>query len=362
MDAREDDKGVAASSVEWSAAREGSGVRDSREASIAGPAVGGTREYECSDTRPRYRIKRAPSIDVASVAANDGWERSPSPRIIGTRRDRAASCDRPSPRPTTRPRHRSPTPCGGNIIITPASLLPGILRRRQRSISPPAGTPVRSHQRLRFTFTENTQNRRALVPRRKNLAVQGRSPRPSENAPTLSEITANARAWSNRAEARVTGAQLVSIPQVVNGLGGRHCLPSTCQRAGIGTTRRRSPSPMKVEGGHIHISKRRKRRRRHTCITGGVCLRRRRGSIPSRVRRGRGGEVAPTENGRTRDGPSHSPLLMNEAVPASQNALRQPEAPPSRGFFAGPHLKGPSRVIRLSVPAPVSIVCHRTRH
>ena len=74
MNAREDDRGVAASSVEWSAAREGSGVRDSRKVSIAGSAAGGTREYECSDTRPRCRIKRAPAVDVASVAANDGWE------------------------------------------------------------------------------------------------------------------------------------------------------------------------------------------------------------------------------------------------------------------------------------------------
>ena len=49
---------------------------------------------------------------------------------------------------------------------------------------------------------------------------------------------------------------------------------------------------------------------------------RRRGSIPSLIRRGRGGEVAPTENGTTSDGPSHSPLLMNEAVPAPQNFRR----------------------------------------
>ena len=77
MDAREDNRGVAASSVEWSAAREGSGVRDSRKASIAGSAAGGAREYECNDTRPTCRIKRAPAIEVASVAANDGWERSP---------------------------------------------------------------------------------------------------------------------------------------------------------------------------------------------------------------------------------------------------------------------------------------------
>ena len=77
MDAREDDRGVAASSIEWSAAREGSGVRDSRKASIAGPAAGKTREYECSGTRPRCRITRAPAVDIASVAANDGWERSP---------------------------------------------------------------------------------------------------------------------------------------------------------------------------------------------------------------------------------------------------------------------------------------------
>ena len=90
IDARENNRGIAASSVEWSAAREGSGVRDSRKASIAGPAAGGPREYECSDTRSRCRIKWAPTIDFASVAANDGWKRSPiAPhRVIGPRHDR----------------------------------------------------------------------------------------------------------------------------------------------------------------------------------------------------------------------------------------------------------------------------------
>ena len=183
-----------------------------------------------------------------------GGNAPPSHCIIGNRRDRAASCDRPSPPPTTRPRRHSPSPCEGNIINTPAWLLPGILGRRQRSISSPAGTPVRPHQRLRFTFIEPTQTQSALVPRGDNPTVQGRSPRPSENVPTLSEIIANARVWSNRAEARGAGAQLVSGPQVVYGLGGRRCLPGTCQRAGRGTTRRRSPSRMEVEGGHIHIS------------------------------------------------------------------------------------------------------------
>ena len=49
---------------------------------------------------------------------------------------------------------------------------------------------------------------------------------------------------------------------------------------------------------------------------------RRRGSIPSRVRRGRGGGVAPMENGRTSDRPSHSPLILKEVVPAPQNSRR----------------------------------------
>ena len=120
---------------------------------------------------------------------------------------------------------------------------------------------MRSYQWLRLTITENTQKQRDLMPRRDNPAVQGRIPRLSENVPTLSETIANARAWSNRAEARVAGAQLVSGPQVVNGLGGRHCLPSTRQRAGRGTTRRRSPSPVEVEDGHIHIPQPRTRRR-----------------------------------------------------------------------------------------------------
>ena len=39
-----------------------------------------------------------------------GGNAPPSSRIIGTRGDRAASCGRPSPRPTARPRHRSPLP------------------------------------------------------------------------------------------------------------------------------------------------------------------------------------------------------------------------------------------------------------
>ena len=120
----------------------------------------------------------------------------------------------------------------------------------------------------------------------------------------------------------MAGAQLVSGPQVVNELGGRHCHPSTCQSAGREATRRQSPSPMEVEGAHIHISQCRTRRRRHTCVTGGVGLGRRRSLIPSRVRRGRGGEVAPTENRRTSNGPSHSSLLLNEAVPAPQNVRR----------------------------------------
>ena len=52
MDAREDDRGVAASSVEWNAAREGSGVRDCRKVCIAGPAAGGTREYDAATQCP----------------------------------------------------------------------------------------------------------------------------------------------------------------------------------------------------------------------------------------------------------------------------------------------------------------------
>ena len=44
--------------------------------------------------------------------------------------------------------------------------------------------------------------------------------------------------------------------------------------------------------------------------------------IPSRVKRGQGGEVALTENRRTSDGPSHSSLLLNEAVLAPQNVRR----------------------------------------
>ena len=96
----------------------------------------------------------------------------------------------------------------------------------------------------------------------------------------------------------------------------------TSQHAGRGTTRRRGPSPIEVEGGYVHRSQRRTRTRRNTCVTGGVALSRRRSSIGSRARRGQGGEVAPTENGRKSDGPSHSSLLLSGAVPSSQNAGR----------------------------------------
>ena len=128
----------------------------------------------------------------------------------------------------------------------------------------------------------------------------------------------------------------------------------------LGEGRRRSPSPMEVERGHIHISQRRTRRRRHTCVTGGVGLGRSRGSI--RVRRGRGGEVAPTENVRTSDEPSHSPLLMNEAVPAPQNVRRAAGSSAQPRILCGSTLERTQQVIKLSLPATVSIVCHRTRH
>lgn len=114
---------------------------------------------------------------------------------------------------------------------------------------------------------------------------------------------------------------MASGPQVGNTLCGRHFLPSTSQRTGRGTKRRRSPSPVEVEGGHVHTP-RKTRYRRHSCITGGIGLGGMRGSIPARVSSGRGGDVAPTENGRTSDGFSHSPVLMNAAVLASQNARR----------------------------------------
>ena len=133
----------------------------------------------------------------------------PSSRTIGVRRGRAASCDRPcdrpSPRSTSWPRYQSPLPFGGNIVITPVSLVPGILGRRQRSNSPSAGTSVRPHQRLRFTITEDIQNQRALGPRGGIPVFQGHRPSLSESAPTLSESIASARAWSNRAEARAAG-------------------------------------------------------------------------------------------------------------------------------------------------------------
>ena len=90
-------------------------------------------------------------------------------------------------------------------------------------------------------------------------------------------------------------------------------------------------------------------RRNRTCFTGGVSLGRRRGSIPFPFRRGGGGEVAPTENGGTSDGPSHSPLLSNEAVPALQNARRAAGSSGQPKIPCSPYLGGPRKVIRLSV-------------
>ena len=77
-----------------------------------------------------------------------------------------------------------------------------------------------------------------------------------------------------------------------------------------------------LEGGHAHSSQSRTRRRRHSCVTGRAGLGERRGAIPHRVRRGRGGEVAPTEHGRMSDEPSYSSLLKNATVLASQSAQR----------------------------------------
>ena len=72
MDASEGSRGSPASSVEWIEAREGSGARYSRQAPIAGPTVGGMREYECSDTGPSCRTEWASAVNVALAADNDG--------------------------------------------------------------------------------------------------------------------------------------------------------------------------------------------------------------------------------------------------------------------------------------------------
>ena len=237
MDAREDDRGIAASSFECSAAREGSGVRDSKKLSIAGPAGGGTREYECSDTRPRCRIKRASASDVGSVAANYGWERSSiAPHHWESEGQGSimqlalATTDNAVEAPFAIALWREYHNHSG-FAPTRNHMAPAMVRL------PPAGTPVRPHQRLWFTFIEDTQNQRALVPLRDNPDIQVRSSRPSVNIITLSEIIVNAPAWSNGAETRGGGTQLVSGSQVEDGLRGRRCLARTCQRARRGTTR-----------------------------------------------------------------------------------------------------------------------------
>ena len=72
--------------------------RKSMNAATQGPAVASSGPQQLTSRR---------SLPTT------GGDAPPSPRIIGIRRDRAASCDRPLPRPTTQPRHRSPSPCGG---------------------------------------------------------------------------------------------------------------------------------------------------------------------------------------------------------------------------------------------------------
>ena len=71
---------------------------------------------------------------------------------------------------------------------------------------------------------------------------------------TLFELIASARAWSSRAGRGATGSRLAAGFRVGNRSCGRHGLPSTAQRAGMGTTRRRSPSPMEEERGCAPIS------------------------------------------------------------------------------------------------------------
>ena len=236
---------------------------------------------------------------------------SPLPHTIGGRCGRAASADQPSPRPTSRPRHRSLSPSGRSIITAQPLFLGRISGPRRRSTSPPAGVSIRPRQRLL------TRSQGALVPRGEAPAAQTHYPRPSADVPTLSEDLASARARSNRVEGGATGSQLVLGPQVGNWLGGSHGLPSTSQRAGRGSPRRQSPSPMEVEKEHVFISSHGTPSPHDARVTGSVGRSRRRGSTPIRARRDRGGE-----DGRASGRLFHTPPLTRGTVPGSQKARR----------------------------------------
>ena len=202
MDASEGYRGPPAARFKWTQQERGQvPATAGRRASQVPPPTeresmsAATRSPTVASSQPQQRASRWP-------LPTRGRNCPPSPHTVGVRRGREASCDRPSPRPTSRPRHRSPSPSGGNAIVTPPSLPPGILGHRQRSKSPPTGRP---HQRLRVTFTDDTRSQGALVPRREVPPVRGRRPWPSESVPTLSEIIASARAWSNGEQRRRSG-------------------------------------------------------------------------------------------------------------------------------------------------------------
>ena len=85
--------------------------------------------------------------------------------VVQIRRDRASSGDRPSSRPQACSTHRLPSPSGRRISTTLPSPQPGLLRRRQRSTSPPSGRSARTRQRPPVTSTNDTQCRTASTHR-----------------------------------------------------------------------------------------------------------------------------------------------------------------------------------------------------
>lgn len=176
MDASDGNREPPASSVEWSATKE----RDRVPATVGRrplqfPPPVHRRSINAATRGPAVAPSELQQLTLRGPLPTRSRNTLPSPRTIGARRGMTVSCGRPSPRPTSRSRHRSPSPPGWNIIAALTSLLPGILGRRQRSTSPPAGMPM-SHQRRRFTFTEDTRSKGAWVPREEIPAGQDHRP------------------------------------------------------------------------------------------------------------------------------------------------------------------------------------------
>ena len=180
---------------------------------------------------------------------------------IGVRHGRAASGDQPSPRPTSRPRHRWLSPSGRNIMAGQSWLLRGILG--------PGDGLLPLQQGCRCARANGFGR---LLPK------------------------------THRAREPSSSRRNSSRPEPLRNWLGSHSLPSTSQRAGRGSPRRQSPSPMEMEADHVPISSHGTRSRYDARVTRRVGRSRRRGWPPIRARKSR--EV---ENGRASGGLSHTP-------------------------------------------------------